>query len=187
MQHGTIIFLLPIISAALAFVLCRLAISMFVNQLVRQRTELVTRILSTFFAKDAATDFIKEKLADPAQLAAVKPLIETHVHTFLNVKLQEKLPVIAMFASPEMIGKISEGLLEEIDLLLPEVINQYAASMLAGLDPANMLGRKISEVPEAVFKAQVMQILGRKLNALSMAAALFGLIIGSLPLILFFF
>src|SRR5580704_3156031 len=57
---------------------------------------------------------IATQLNDPEQLKNLTPTIEKHLDSFLKVKLKEKLPVIAMFISDNMIQSIKEGMLEEI-------------------------------------------------------------------------
>ena len=70
-------------------------------------------------------DEIAKQIKDPEALAVVMPGIEQHIDVFLNHKLQEKLPIISMFVGQGTMVKIKEGLLEEINLMLPEVIGQY--------------------------------------------------------------
>lgn len=180
------IFLLPFFSAIAAWLLSMLGFRLLLKRLYTQRTALAARITQNISGDFFNAASIQEKLADPSRLAAVKPIIETHVNTFLNIKLQEKLPVIAMFASPDMLAKIKEGLLEEIDLLLPEVISQYAGSALEGLDPKTIIIQKINSMPEEQTKELIWQLIGKERTRIALFAALFGFIVGIIPLLLFF-
>lgn len=56
---------------------------------------------------------------------AIRPFIEQHLDTYLSVRLKEKLPVIASFIGPSTTVKLKESMIEEIDTLLPQVINSY--------------------------------------------------------------
>ncbi len=60
-----------------------------------------------------------------ANLDTVRPLIEQHLDTYLTVRLKEKMPVIASFIGPATTVKLKESMIEEIDTLLPQVINSY--------------------------------------------------------------
>src|SRR4051812_37289333 len=70
-------------------------------------------------------DEIAAQLKDPEQLKGLTPTIEAHLDNFLHVKLKEIFPVISMFVGEGMIGKIKDGMIEEIEGLLPQLITQY--------------------------------------------------------------
>ena len=87
---------------------------------------------------------IASKLKDPKQLESVTPYIEEHIDTFLRVKLQEKLPVVSMFIGDSTIGKLKEGMMEEINGLLPEVIGKYADNLSQKMDIEKMVTDKVA-------------------------------------------
>ncbi|GAA4469162.1 hypothetical protein GCM10023093_28100 [Nemorincola caseinilytica] len=61
-------------------------------------------------------------------MAAMRPLIESHLDTYLRVRLREKMPVIASFIGDSTILKLKESMIEEIDVLLPQVMAGYISS-----------------------------------------------------------
>ncbi len=185
MNHLTL-YLLPPLTALIAWLLCRFGLMRLKQQLVRQRAAIIISLLQSLPGNTFSPERLKEKLSDPARLAIVKPLIEQHVHTFMHIKLQEKLPVIAMFASPDMLAKIKDGLLEEIDLLLPEVIDQYAGNALSDFDIKKMIAQQAENLSPDTANAIAGSIVEKIATPLSFAAFVFGLIIGSIPLIAFY-
>ena len=82
----------------------------------------------------AASSAIKSLLAKSESLQHVPPAvlqqIERHIQEFLQLRLKEKIPVVATFLGEKTLNKIREALMEEIEIILPEVISNYAASML---------------------------------------------------------
>ena len=129
---------------------------------------------------------ITDKLKDPAGLERVKPIIESHVDTFLHVKLQEKMPAIAMFVSGSTLDKLKDGLLEEIDILLPEVIAGYAENIMGGIDVKKLVAQKIQALPAADFKSKLKQLFGRELNYLVLAGAITGMAIAAIQMVISF-
>ncbi len=115
-------------------------------------------------------DEIAVMLQDKDQLKNLNPTIEKHLDNFLHVKLKEKLPIIAMFVNEATLNKIKEGMLEEIGLLLPEIINQYTDSLRNRIDiekmvtdkVANFSSKKLEEILEGVLKKEFkfLEIIG---------------------------
>ncbi len=87
-------------------------------------------------------DEIVSKVNDPEELKSLSPTIHKHLDTFLQVKLQEKLPIISTFVGESTLAKIKEAMMEEIELLLPEIISQYTDSLHQKLDIEKLRCRK---------------------------------------------
>lgn len=119
-------------------------------------------------------DLLITKIAAPKNILSVKPLIEGHINTFINIRLQEKLPVIAMFASPDMLDKIKVGLLEEIDLLLPEVIENMSQRIKANFTPERIIAEAIAKIPTTKKKSIIRISLTAELVYLQLFGALSG-------------
>lgn len=118
------------------------------------------------------------QLANPDTLQQLRPMIEHHLDSFLRVKLKEKMPVIAAFIGENTIVKLKEGMMEEIELLLPEVIARYTSSLTT--DPA--LSGKISAVIANYPPASLDLLLGPYLlqarKRVPMIFAFIGLLLG---------
>lgn len=147
---------------------------------------IIGRSIGQEAGKFISTFSITDKLKDPAALQKVKPIIESHVDTFLHVKLQEKMPAIAMFVSGSTLDKLKDGLLEEIDILLPEVIAGYAENMVDGIDVQQLVAQKIQALPAADFKSKLKQLFGRELNYLALAGAVTGMAIAAIQMAISF-
>ena len=140
-----------------------------------KRQRQVAEKLGSVVAKELIHfDEIAARLNDPAQLKELTPTIEKHLDNFLHVKLKEKLPVISMFVGGSTLEKIKEGMLEEISLLLPEIINQYTDSLSKKIDieqmvtekVANFSSGKLEQILEAVMKKEFrfLEIIGGALG-----------------------
>ena len=121
---------------------------------------------------------IAEKIKDPAELANVMPDIEKHIDVFLNEKLKEKLPVISMFVGGGTLDKIKEGLIEEINIMLPEVIGKYADSLSAKVDVEKMVTDKVSNFSSDKLEEILGAVMKREFRFVEMIGGVFGFLIG---------
>lgn len=94
-------------------------------------------------------DVIAAKITDPANLAEMKPFIEQHIDTFLKVKLKEKMPAIAMFVGDKTLDSMKVSLMDEIDILLPNLLQKYAGNLGEKINIESILIAKINELPVA--------------------------------------
>ncbi len=182
-----IVYFLPVISAIIGWIVFSIAANMILRQaketLQKRRPELAAKLGAWVSAELNAGD-IASKLKDPNQLKAVHPLIEHHLDSFLKVKLQEKLPVISMFVSESMLEQVKEGMIEEIELLLPEVISKYADSLSEKMDFGKIVTNKLSAYPAEKLNSLVDAAIGKELNKIKMAGAIGGLVIGLVNMLL---
>ena len=153
-----------------------------------KRQQQVAQKLGSMVAKELIHfDEIAAKLKDPEQLNSLTPTIEKHLDDFLKIKLKEKLPVISMFVTGSTLDKIKDGMLEEISLLLPVIISQYADSLSSKIDIEQMVTDKVAgfssdkleEILEAVMKKEfrflelIGCVLGFMIGLIQMGLSLF--------------
>jgi len=125
---------------------------------------------------------IAAQIKDPQQLAAVKPSIETHIDAFLHVKLKEKLPVISMFVGEGTLQKIKEGLLEEIDNLLPEVIGKYADNLASKIDVERMVTEKVENFSSDKLEEILAAVMSKEFRFVEVIGGVLGFVIGLIQL-----
>jgi len=123
-------------------------------------------------------DEIAARLKDPEQLKALAPTIEKHLDSFLHVKLKEKLPVIAMFVGAGTLDKVKEGMLEEINLLLPDIINQYTDSLSAQVDIERMVTEKVAAFSSDKLEEILKSVMKKEFWFLELVGAVLGFVIG---------
>jgi hypothetical protein len=120
------------------------------------------------------------QLVSPETIKGLEPLIEQHLDSFLKVKLKEKMPVIASFIGDSTIIKLKAGMLEEIELLLPEVIAKYTSSLATDPTLKAKISGKLSDFsPELIDKhigPQLKSAMGKVPLLFAVAGFVFGLI-----------
>lgn len=127
---------------------------------------------------------IASKLKDPKQLESVTPYIEEHIDTFLRVKLQEKLPVVSMFIGDSTIGKLKEGMMEEINGLLPEVIGKYADNLSQKMDIEKMVTDKVANFSSEKLEEILTAIMSKEFRFVEVIGGVLGFIIGLIQIFL---
>ncbi len=125
-------------------------------------------------------DEIAEKLKDPQQLESLTPTIEAHIHTFLEVRLKEKIPVIAMFVTGKTLDKIRDGMMEEINTLLPQVITQYTDSLSEQIDVEKIVTEKVANFSSDKLEEILTAIMKKEFQFVEILGGVLGFIIGLL-------
>lgn len=148
-----------------------------------KRQKLIAEKLGRTIAKELM-DFseIALLLNDPEQLKKLTPAIEKHLDIFLEVKLKEKIPVISMFVGASTLSKIKEGMLEEIELLLPELINQYTDSVIRKIDIEKMVTDKVSHFSTDNLEEKLEAVMKKEFRFIEIAGAVLGFVIGLIQL-----
>ncbi|WP_276134509.1 DUF445 domain-containing protein [Polluticoccus soli] len=129
-------------------------------------------------------DEIAVRLKDPGQLKELEPVISKHLDTFLQVKLKEKLPVISMFVGEGTMGKIKEGMMEEIEVLLPEIIERYTDSLSHKVDVQRMVTEKVSNFSSDKLENILNAIMKKEFFFVEIIGGVLGFIIGLLQVLL---
>jgi hypothetical protein len=176
MPYDVRLFIIPVISALIGWAFVRFYIN---SMLIRQRSS-AAKAIGAYAASLINLDSIAEKLKDPAQLQALSRIIETHIDTFLRSKLQEKIPMIATFIGESTIVKLKDGMMEEINLLLPHVLGKYADNLGAKLDLSSTIENKINKLSNR----DILLALAKPIRSISFGGAWLGFIIGLVQILL---
>lgn len=127
---------------------------------------------------------LKAKINDPSNLKDIAPFIDKHIDDFLQNKLKEKLPVISMFVGEGTLGKIKEGLMEEIEILLPNVIQQFTDKLGENLDVEKIVREKVAGFSSDKLEQILQGIMQKEFRFVEIIGGVLGFIIGLLQILL---
>jgi hypothetical protein len=170
--------LLPLISALLCLLGIRLFLRFLFRKILPAQMPAVTQTVAAEAGKIVAQSGLAEKAADPALVKNLMPGIEAHINGFLQQRLTEKVPVLAMFLSEQLLNTIRETLLAEIELLLPNVIGQFAGKLEEQLDVERLVKNRLSSITASDLENKVRTNLKGQINKLQLGAFCWGLLIG---------
>ncbi len=193
-----VLLLLPVISALIAWFTNWIAIKMLfhprrpvnilgmkIQGIFPKRQQQIAASLGALVARELLHfDEIAVRLKDPQQLSVVRPHIEQHLDHFLQEKLKEKLPVISMFVGQGTLEKIKEGLMEEIDLLLPEIIEKYTSNLGDQIDVEKIVVEKVRNFSSDKLEEILVQIMSKEFRFIELIGGVIGFMIGLLQLLL---
>ncbi|HTN17740.1 MAG TPA: DUF445 family protein [Chitinophagaceae bacterium] len=131
-------------------------------------------------------DDIAKKISDPSQLNDVRPYISDHIDHFLEHKLTQKMPVLSMFVSASTLAPIKEGLMEEIDVMLPELMRQYADNLSSKIDIEQMVAQKVSAFSSDKLEEILVAIMNKEFRFVEIIGAVLGFMIGLVQVLLTF-
>lgn len=121
---------------------------------------------------------IADQIKDPEALATVLPDIEAHIDEFLQKRLTERLPVLAMFLSPEILGTIKTGLMEEIGNMLPQVIGKFADNLSTKIDIEQMVSEKVASFSSDRLEALLLAVMTKEFRFVELIGGVLGFLIG---------
>jgi uncharacterized membrane protein YheB (UPF0754 family) len=129
-------------------------------------------------------DEIIERIKDPSNLGDLAPFIEKHIDEFLQVKLKEKLPVISMFVGEGTLNKIKDGLLEEIEVLLPQIVDQFTGKLSTSIDIEKIVTDKVANFSSDKLEEILVSIMSKEFRFVEIIGGVLGFVIGLLQVLL---
>ena len=135
--------------------------------------EKIGRLVST---EMFSFDTLQQKVVDPENFNKLKPEIETHIDSFLRVRLKETFPMLSMLIGVKTINQLKGAFLAELESLFPILMKSYLATLEKDLDIEKMVTEKIAFF--SIAKAEEMVNKSAKKQLIK--AQLFGVVIGLL-------
>lgn len=198
MTHNIMFWLQPFIAAFTGWFTTWIAIFMLfhprepkrflgitVQGIFPKRQKQVAAKLGSMVARELIHfDEIARLLKDPQKLRDLNPIISKHLDNFLEVKLKEKLPVISMFLGESTISKVKEGMMEEIESLLPDLIQQYTDSLAGSIDIERMVTDKVSNFSSDKLEEMLLNVMKKEFRFVELIGGVLGFLIGVCQLLL---
>ena len=186
------LFIIPLISAFIGWVTNWIAIKMLFHprepkkilgitfqgifpKRQQQFAEKLGKLVSAEFL--SFTD-IEQKISDPANLKKIMPMIEEHVDNFLRIKLRDEMPVLSMFIGDKTISSLKKVFMQEIEILFPQVMKQFAANLKNELDLEEIVIKKVAGFSSDKLEEVLYQIMSKEFRFVEIIGAVIGFIIG---------
>jgi uncharacterized membrane protein YheB (UPF0754 family) len=186
------LILVPIISAFIGWIINRLAIKMlfhprkskkilgitFQGILPKRQPEISEKIGKLVSQQFLSLLDIEQKISNPENLKSVMPMIEDHVDDFLRIKLKNEMPVVSMFIGDKTITSLKTVFMQEIEILFPQVIKQFAGNLINEQDLEKILVQKLNSFSSEKLETIICQSLSKEFRLIEMIGAIAGFIIG---------
>jgi uncharacterized membrane protein YheB (UPF0754 family) len=123
---------------------------------------------------------IKSVIAKPDNLSAVMPMLEQAIDRFLKEKLSVAIPMISMFIGDKTTDKIKTVLIEEIEQILPALINEYIDKIQHHLDLEKIVTDKVTKFSSNKLESILYQVMAKEFKFIEILGGVLGFIIGLL-------
>jgi uncharacterized membrane protein YheB (UPF0754 family) len=129
-------------------------------------------------------DTLKQKVTDPENFDKLKPEIETHIDSFLRVRLKETFPMLSMLIGDKTINQLKGAFLTELESLFPVFMNGYITNLQKDFDIEKQVAEKIAGFSIAKTEELVYSSARKQLIKLQLMGAAIGFITGLLHILI---
>jgi len=175
----------PLIGAVLGYILFKIIANVLFQQIITVlKNQLPAFVHQWVNQQIFENGTVIDQLSSPELTDKFKPAMEEHIDHFLNVRLQEKVPALAMFIGPPTIASIKSGIMEELDGLLPKLITQLAKNATATINIEELINKQLNKKTDEELAQIIRNPVQPYLSKFTLFGVLFGGILGTLFYIL---
>lgn len=193
-----IIFTLPIIAALTGWITNYIAIKMLFHP--REKVRFLFIELQGIFPKRQknlaeklgkivadelfSVEEVKKTLQDPQGIAEVSEVIDTKIDHFLDTKLLESMPMLALFMNDELKATIKSTLQQEIELMMPEMIDRFVHKIETEVDVEKTVYEKVVGFSSDKLESILYSIMSKEFRFIEILGGVLGFIIGLIQIAL---
>lgn len=179
-----LLLLLPL-SAGAGWLIHLAAANYFLNRYLPRQDEKLAKAAGRWAGAAMSQGLdIEARISDPRLIEKAMPAIEKHIDEFLNIKLKEEIPMLAMFIGNKTTDKIKEVFINQLKQLFPQVMLQITDGVKNELDPEQLVIKHLTHTPVSVLARDA---IAAPLKHYRNAGLLYGLLIGLINLVFLFF
>lgn len=193
-------FSLPIISAFIGWGTNFLAIKMLFHPrekinllffslqgIFPKRKKEFSEKLALVISKDFfSLDDIIQKIQSSDSRATVLAIIREKINHYLNNDLKQAFPMIGMFLSSDIIQKIEQKIINELEKSLPDIIDGITNHLKDNIQLEVILSEKINSFTSEKLEKIIFSIMKKEFKVIEFLGALIGFLIGSIQVVLFY-
>lgn len=191
-------YLLPFIAALIGWVTNYLAIKMLFHPrkeikflfikiqgiFPKRQHELADKIGDLVAKELISIDDFTSKLKDGENLEGVYELLEVRADRFLREKLLGSYPMLSMFITDDLIGKVKGMLLDELKTAIPEIIDNYSQKLESSFDVKKTVRDKVVDFSLEKLEDVLFSIMKKEFKFIEIVGAVLGFFIGLIQLLL---
>lgn len=169
------LLIILLVAAILGFVFNWLLVNLILHSVLPQKSGAIANTVVSNTRNLINIDALTQKLSSAESVEKVLPYVEQHIDYFLQHKLKEKIPALAMFVGEKTIAMIKTSLMDEIGLLLPGLLQQYMTELKSSFDVEKIVLEKLNSMD---WVKVIKQQLGTYIMRFQLFGSLAGIIIG---------
>lgn len=195
------LFAIPVLGAFLGWLMNSLIIGLLFHPIqpvkilgisfqgfLPKQKETIALSLSKYVSQELFSfQVLKEKFTDPALIQKIMPMVEENVDHFLRKKLSEQMPMISMFIGDKTILQLKGIFMEELNILFPQLIHDYAQNLETDFDIEKMISQKVAAIDLRTAITSIHRYFQKEILYFKIAGAFTGILIGIIQLIITYF
>lgn len=127
---------------------------------------------------------IQQKITDPQNLKKLMPMLENHVENFLRVKLSDEMPFLSIFIGERTILSLKKIFMQELEILFPRVMNDFAGHLQDELDLEKIVTEKVAAFSSDKLENILYQIMSKEFHFVELLGGVIGFIIGLMQVLI---
>jgi len=191
------LYVLPFISAAIGWVTNYIAVKMLFHP--REERDLVLFKLQGIFPKRKAVlaerlgevvarelisiPMLLEKVNNENTKAEIKVMIQDYVDNKLIQAITDSNPMLKMFATEEVLAPIKLKIAEELENLIP-ILLEKVGSKMEDIDVEALVADKVNQFSNEKLEEILMGVMKKEFKFIELAGAVLGFLIGLIQVIL---
>ncbi len=193
-----ILLTLPIIAALTGWITNYIAIKMLfhprekvkvlfleIQGIFPKRQKILAERLGAIVANELfSVQDIKQAIQAPERHDEINEVISQKIDHFLDTKLVEAMPMFAMFLNDELKAQIKNTLMQEIQQMLPEMINIFVQKIETEVDVEKIVHDKVVAFSSDKLEAILYAIMSKEFRFIEILGGVLGFIIGLIQIAL---
>lgn len=187
-----IIWTLPLIAALTGYITNYIAIKMLFHP--REKVKILFLEIQGIFPKRQKTlaeklgkivaqelfsvEDVKASLQKPGNTEEVTEIVDARLNDFLDNRLAEAMPMLAMFMNDELKLKIKTTLEAELQLILPELIDRFVNKIEQEVDVERTVYEKVVGFSTDKLEDILYSIMSKEFKFIELLGGILGFIIG---------
>ncbi|MEK6477015.1 DUF445 family protein [Catalinimonas sp. 4WD22] len=187
-----IIWTLPIIAALTGYITNYIAIKMLfhprkkvkvlfleIQGIFPKRQNKLAEKLGKIVADELfSIEDVKQSLQKPGNTEEVEAIVDARLNDFLENRLPEVMPMLAMFMNEELKQKIKSTLLAEVELMLPELIDRFINKIEQDVDVEKTVYEKVVSFSTDKLESILYSIMSKEFKFIELLGGVLGFMIG---------
>lgn len=187
-----IIWTLPIIAALTGYITNYIAIKMLfhprkkvkvlfleIQGIFPKRQNKLAEKLGKIVADELfSIEDVKQSLQKPGNTEEIEGIVDARLNDFLENRLPEVMPMLAMFMNEELKQKIKSTLLAEVELMLPELIDRFINKIEQDVDVEKTVYEKVVSFSTDKLESILYSIMSKEFKFIELLGGVLGFMIG---------
>lgn len=187
-----IIWTLPIIAALTGYITNYIAIKMLfhprkkvkvlfleIQGIFPKRQNKLAEKLGKIVADELfSIEDVKQSLQKPGNTEEIEGIVDARLNDFLENRLPEVMPMLAMFMNEELKQKIKGTLLAEVELMLPELIDRFINKIEQDVDVEKTVYEKVVSFSTDKLESILYSIMSKEFKFIELLGGVLGFMIG---------